>query len=126
MFINPAFHVSKVKLGQESPLVPAGPSPPLPRLVDGELTYTIHSLLQSQRRGRGIQYLVDWEGYGPEERSWVPASFILDTSGPALKVFADFRWHRFQNAVCSASCHPGCGTVNQEDDGPFDGVGPSP
>lgn len=78
MRVHPTFHVSKVRLVRESPLCPVGPAPPLPKLVDGELTYTVRKLLQSRRRGRGVQYLVDWEGYGPEERSWVPASFILD------------------------------------------------
>lgn len=85
MRVHPTFHVSKVKPVKESPLVPASRPPPPARLVDGGLTYTVHKILRSRRRGRGLQYLIDWEGYGPEERSWVPSRFILDQ-----QLLADF------------------------------------
>lgn len=37
-------------------------------------------VLDVQRRGRGYQFWVDWEGYGPEERAWISCSLILDPS----------------------------------------------
>ena len=77
MRIHPNFHVSRVKRVWESPLVPVVPPPPPPRLLNGGPVYTIQRLLRSRRRGRGLQYLVDWEGYGPEERQWVLARHVL-------------------------------------------------
>ena len=78
--VHPTFRVSQVKPTKDSSMVPQSKTPPPLEATDGGLQYKVRKLLVIRNQGRGKQFLVDWEGYGPEERQWVPRSHIDDPS----------------------------------------------
>lgn len=48
------------------------------RLHDGGPVYLVRKILSARRRGKGLQYLVDWEGRCSVECCWIPSGFVLD------------------------------------------------
>uniref|UniRef100_A0A8C6NV81 Gypsy retrotransposon integrase-like protein 1 n=1 Tax=Nothobranchius furzeri TaxID=105023 RepID=A0A8C6NV81_NOTFU len=98
MRVHPVFHVSLLKPVVSSPLCPPDAPPPPVRLADGSVGYRVRRILDVRPRGRGRQFLVDWEGYGPEHRQWVPGSWIDDVS-----LIDDFEASRASSSSASSS-----------------------
>ncbi|KAL0168962.1 hypothetical protein M9458_037184, partial [Cirrhinus mrigala] len=82
--ISPTFHVSLLKPAGDpegvEDLDEAASQGPPPVVNGSEEVYRVNTILDSRRRRGQLQYLVDWEGFGPEERSWVASGDILDPS----------------------------------------------
>ncbi|KAK3545821.1 hypothetical protein QTP70_015262 [Hemibagrus guttatus] len=75
-----------------SSLAAEQPNPPLLLLLDDGTAYKVKEILDSRRRGGRLEYLVDWEGYGLEERSWVARDDILNPN--LLEAFHTAHPHR--------------------------------
>ena len=72
------FHVSLLR-----PYVDNGETepPPLPEVIEGEVEYVVEDILSHRVVGSGKrarkQYLVKWQGYGPEHNSWEPEANLV-------------------------------------------------
>jgi hypothetical protein len=79
--IHPVFHTELLKPWRASD---RHQPPPAPILVDGIDEYVVeaiasHRLVKRGRKPPAKEYLVRWEGYGPEAATWEPEESVADT-----------------------------------------------
>jgi hypothetical protein len=57
-------------------------------MPQGDIQWEVRVVLDSRLHGRWkkLQYLISWEGYGPEENSWEPVENLQNASN-AVKDF---------------------------------------
>jgi hypothetical protein len=79
----PGFHAHLLKRYiPNDPLLFPDREPARPRPIvteDGTEEWYIDKIVDARRRGRGVQYLVRYEGYGKEHDEWRPGSEMAET-----------------------------------------------
>jgi transposase InsO family protein len=91
--LHPTFNITKLKLYRNGvELFPSRPQPfsrPPPTAEadsNGTAEYEVESIVAQRRAGRGMQYLVQWKGYPPEDNSWMSKTQLRD----AKEALAEF------------------------------------
>ena len=83
--LHPVFHVSLLKKWVQGD--PPEDVIPIPILIEGELEWIVEKVIahrEVKRRNKDVkEYLVMWEGYGPEENSWLMESELSETDAYA-------------------------------------------
>ena len=82
--VHPVFHVSLLKPYKSE----SGTGlllPPLPILIDGAEYYRIERIIDykivKEGRHKKREYLIRWQGFGPEHDSWEPEKYIAESEG---------------------------------------------
>ena len=84
--IHNVFHAVLLRLYIETEAHGNNYPQPAPDLLEGEEVYNMEWILKHQRRGRGYQYYIQWEGYPITEASWELES-AFSTDGDTLALY---------------------------------------
>ena len=85
--MHSVFHVSLIEPYNENSISDRETPPPPP--VDDDLDfYEVEAVLDSKTKNCKVEYLVQWTGYGPDERTWEPLDHLLvDGDYPLVRKF---------------------------------------
>ncbi|KAA1116677.1 hypothetical protein PGT21_050140 [Puccinia graminis f. sp. tritici] len=70
--VHPVFHVSVLRKHNPDTITGRRHPSPEPVQVNNEEEWEVEGVLDCRRRGKKVEYLVSWKGFGPEENSWEP------------------------------------------------------
>jgi hypothetical protein len=77
--LHPTFHESLLRPFKTDNIKGRTQEPPPPlELLEGGDRYEVETILNSRKRGKGVQYLVKWKGYSHNENTWEPSRNIDD------------------------------------------------
>jgi hypothetical protein len=87
--IHPVVHISALREHRHSDQFPDRDevySPPPVEMVEGEEHFQVESFLAKRQVNKKAQYLVDFTGYGPDQREWInEAQLKLDLSADVFE-----------------------------------------
>jgi hypothetical protein len=81
--MHSVFHISLLEPYIENTIPGRETLPPPPTGDDLDL-YDTEAILDSRIRYRKVEYLVQWKGYGPDERTWEPLDNLVTEGAYAL------------------------------------------
>lgn len=85
---HPVFHISQLEPYHQNKILDRRtPTPPPEEDLDGELNYVVEEILASRVRYRKVQYLVKWQGYGPDDNTWEPYDNLMSGAEDSVKDF---------------------------------------
>ncbi|EHS64877.1 uncharacterized protein PGTG_22540 [Puccinia graminis f. sp. tritici CRL 75-36-700-3] len=70
--VHPVFHVSVLQKHSSDTITGRRHTSPEPVQVNKDKGWEVEGALDCWKRGKTVEYLVSWKGFGPEENSWEP------------------------------------------------------
>jgi len=80
MKIHPVFHVSLLEPYHANTIPDRQQDPPPPISIQGQDEWVVKEVLDSRIRRNKLEYLVDWDGWSPSDRTWEPASYLENSN----------------------------------------------